>query len=152
MVEAATLISIMEKEKEILINIADASLMESKAIIQSNPTQLQECIQKKESFKENLDELERQRMSVAGGKRLLELLPEFKPEEQEMLRRLHLELKAGAREVQALRQANKLLYKQSIALLDQMQKIIGNDTGRLYSQSGAVAKDSSAGNFVSSLA
>ncbi len=152
MFTARYLVKVMEEERGVLSRLVELILREREGIIYYKGTLLTECLQEKEGLKASLDELEEKRMAAAGGKTLHDIMKTAEPEIRENLVQLQQDIKVRAREARALGKANVLLYKQSLALMEQLRAGICNSKGQAYNQSGEVTGDPLAGKLVSSSA
>ncbi len=148
----AALIRVMEEEKRIISILIEAVLKEREGIVNFDSVLLSECLKEKERLKESLDVLEKSRMVAAGDKSLRQIIQESKEEEQRQLESLQLDLKASAREARALSRANALLFKQSLALMEQVWEGICGNKVQPYNESGEMAQNSGAGKIISSSA
>ncbi|MBS4021306.1 MAG: flagellar export chaperone FlgN [Dethiobacter sp.] len=151
MLEAA-LITVLEEEAAILSGLKEAMLKEREGIVNCNPALLTESLQVKEKLKASLAALEKKREMAVNNKSLREIIQQAAPEQQERLTSLQFELNVSAREARVLSKANILLFKQSMALVAQLQEGISHSYGHPYNESGEYAARKMTGKLVSSSA
>lgn len=152
MLDAQTLMEIMVEEKALVLRLVAANLKDRAGIVNSDTSLLAESLKDKEEVKAALEMLEMKRVALTGDRSLREIMQAVEQEVQSKLIALQADLKVSAREAQALSKANILLFKQSLALKEQLQRGIFGAKGQSYNGSGQLAGTPSAGNYVSSSA
>ena len=148
----AALIRVMEEEASIILKLIEALLKEREGIVNFDSILLSDFLREKEELRNSLNILEKNRALVAGDKNLRQIMQEAGEEEQRELESLQLRLKAGTREAKALSRANTLLFKQSLALMEQMWDGICGNKVQPYNESGEIAGNLKAGKIISSSA
>lgn len=152
MLDAQILIQIMDEEKALVFRLIEANLKDRAGIVNSDTSLLAESLKDKAEVKAALDVLELKRIALTGARSLREIMQVVGQEEQSKLASLQFDLKVSAREAQALSKANILLFKQSLAMKEQLQRGIFGAKGQAYNGSGELAGMPSTGNYVSSSA
>ena len=152
MLDTQILIEIMGEEKNLVSRFIEANLKEREGIVNSDTTLLAESLKDKEEVKAALNMLEKKRVQLTGERSLREIIQEVEQEAQSKLASLQSDLKISVREAQALSKANIVLFKQSLAIQEQLQREIFGAKGQSYNGSGELAGRTSAGNYVSSSA
>lgn len=152
MLTPQNLVEVMEAEKGVLSRLLELTLREREAIVNYNTGLLTDCLREKEELKGSLEGLEEERIAAAKGKGLQDIMNHADQEVRGKLAVLQQELKVRARETRALGRANALLFKQSLALMAQLQEGICSSGAQAYNQTGQVEGSSLAGKLVSSSA
>ncbi|MCR3920909.1 MAG: flagellar protein FlgN [Firmicutes bacterium] len=152
MSDAQILVDIMTEEKTLVSRLIEVSLKEREGIINSNTSLLSESFKKKEEVKASMEMLERKRVALTGKRMLREIIQEVEQEEKSKLASLQFDLKVSAREVQAISKSNLLLFKQTLAFKEKLQRAVFGADGPSYNGSGQLVGVPPAGNFVSSSA
>lgn len=147
------LINLLSAEGEIIDKMIEALLQERKAIMGIDAQLLTACQLEKETLQLALSTKEEERIIKYGSQSLQELLPSVPLQEQQELRVLQQQIKTKAIQVQEYNKSNRLLLKQTLKHLTQVQVLITGGTEKSYDQSGQIYQQSdSPGKFLSSSA
>ena len=143
---------LLEKQREIMSMLVEILLQERAAIVNNDAISMQKYATKKEEQKLALETIEQQRSDMTPEKSLSEIIAEAEQVEKDCWTALQIDLKAKAREVQALSKANVLLLRSTVAHLNQLHKMVYGEGKQSYDRAGEMPGSSFSGKFLSSSA